>query len=202
MMACGTHWGPPSTPLSSFEEFARCPAEPETGLHEVWFSYDDDREYYLRAIRANADVIRRYQANQIMDHLVIFSLLFDSEGRVQGHRIGTDPREIPEIRIDADILEGGLKVIAYSAVGPWNCTEEPPADGEEPYGGIFVKRVCQTIDSNGRYVTIRAHKFLRAGQRAPGRGGTPLAGEFESGTWAEAINADLVGEPSPQPSPQ
>jgi hypothetical protein len=197
MPACGTHWGPPSTPLRSFEEFARCPAEPDTGLHEVWFSYDDYREYYLRAIRANPELIRRYQANQIMDHLVAYSLLFDEEGRVQGHRIATDPREVAEIREFSDMLEGGLKVIAYPADG-WNCTDEPPAEGEEPYGGTFVKRVCQTTDDQGRFITIRAHRFLKAGQQAPGRGGAPLAGEFESGTWAEAINADLVRQPAPQ----
>src|SRR5215212_1251963 len=46
--ACGTHGGPAGIPLKSFAEFSRCRPEPETGLREVWFSYDDDQEYFLR----------------------------------------------------------------------------------------------------------------------------------------------------------
>ena len=189
--ACGTNGGPPSTPLRSFEEFWRCPAEQETGLHEVWFSYDDEAEYYLRANRASPSFLRRYLANQEFDHLVVFSLLFDSEGRVQGHRIATDPRDDVEIREVSDEVGTALKVGAYGADG-WSCTDLPRLDGEEPFGGeTFVKTACEKL-ADGRYITIETHRYLKAGQMAPGRGGAPTEGQFEVGTWAEAINADFV----------
>jgi hypothetical protein len=195
LTACGTNGGPPSTLLRSFEEFAKCRAEPETGLHEVWFSYDDEQEYYLRAVHADPAVIMRYRANQIQDHLVVYSLLFDTEGRVQGHRIATDPRELPELREDSDMIGDALKVTPYGADG-WNCTDVPPLEGEEPYGGNFLKRLCEKT-ADGRHVSIRTHRYLKAGQQAP-RGGAPKLGEFEVGTWVEAINADLVGKAPPQ----
>jgi hypothetical protein len=189
--ACGTNGGPPSTPLRGFEEFHRCAAEPETGLHEVWFSYDDELEYYYRAIRQDLEVIEDNRANTLLGQLVVYSLLFDSEGRVQGHRIVSDTRETPEVRQMSDQLEA-IKVFAYGADG-WSCTELPRLEGEQPFGGLFMKKLCEKVDDEGRYVTMRAHHFLRPGQRA-GRPGAPLAGEFEIGAWVEAINADLVGK--------
>ena len=191
MPACGTHGGPPSTPLKSFEEFNRCRPEPDSGLREVWFSYDDEREYYLRAVHADPAVIARYRANQMLDHLVVYSLLFDKEGRVQGYRIATDPREDPTIRIDADMVANGVQAMLPYGGDGWDCTELPPRDGQQPYGGIYENVVCDKT-ANGVHVTITQHKFLRAGQQAAGRGGAPLADEFESGTWVEAINASLL----------
>lgn len=188
--ACGTNGGPPSTPLRGFEEYQLCAPEPETGLHEVWFSYNDEREYYLRAIRANPEVIEDNRANTLLGQLVVYSLLFDSEGRVQGHRISSDTREDPEVRVNSDQLDA-LKVFAYGADG-WNCTDLPPEEGELPFGGLFLKRICEKVDDQGRYVTIRTHHFLRPGQRA-GRPGAPLPNEFEAGAWIEAINAEIVG---------
>ena len=188
--ACGTNGGPRSTLLRGFEEFDRCPAEPGTGLHEVWFSYDDEQEYYLRATRANQPIIRHAQANLLLDHLVVYSLLFDGQGRVQGHRIATDTREDPEARMQSDMLEA-LRVMAYGSAG-WSCTDLPPLDGEVPFGGTFVKRFCEKVD-DGRYITVETHRFLREGQQAIGRVGAPLANEFEVGVWVEVINADLVG---------
>jgi len=192
--ACGTNGGPPSTPLRGFEEFDRCPAEPESGLHEVWFSYDDEQEYYLRATNADRRLIEDSLANKLLGQLVVFSLLFDSEGRVQGHRIASDTREDPAVRVNSDTLEA-LKVFGYGA-GGWTCADLPKLEGEIPFGGIFVKRLCEKVEE-GRYITIRTHRFLRAGQRAVGRAGAPLANEFEVGVWVEMINADLVTKAIP-----
>ncbi len=194
--ACGTHGGPPSTPLKSFEEFARCRPEPDSGLREVWFSYDDEQEYYLRAVHADPAVVARYRANQMLDHLVVYSLLFDKEGRVQGYRIATDPREVPAIRIDADMVANGVQAMLPYGGDGWDCKELSPQDGQQPYGGIYENAVCDKT-ANGVHVTITQHKFLKAGQQAAGRTGTPLADEFESGTWVEAINASLY-KPPPQ----
>lgn len=189
--ACGTNGGPPSTPLNGFEEFDRCRAEPNTGLHEVWFGYDDEKEYYLRAIRADAAVIRQYQANQLLDHLVVYSLLFDSDGRVQGHRIATDQREDPEIREASDMLDA-IRALAYGA-GGWTCVDLPPLEGEEPFGGDFVKRLCEKVDG-GRHISVRTHRFRKAGQWARGRAGAPQDNEFDVGTWVETISAELAGK--------
>src|SRR5436190_1436020 len=46
--ACGTGGGPPSTPLGGWSDFRRCRSEPG-GLHEVYFRYDDELEYWARA---------------------------------------------------------------------------------------------------------------------------------------------------------
>jgi hypothetical protein len=193
MPACGTHGGPPSTRLKGFHEFAKCRAEPGTGLHEVWFSYDDDQEYYLRAVHADPAIIMGYRANTILDHLVVYSLLFDSEGRLQGFRIATDPREPAVDRESADMVGDSFKVTPFGADG-WKCTDLPPLEGEEPYGAEFLKRICEKT-ADGRYASIETHRYLKKGQQA-GRGGAPLAGEFEVGSWVEAINADLV-KPKP-----
>jgi len=39
--ACGTNGGPPSRVLAGFADFALCPLDKATGLHEIWFRYDD-----------------------------------------------------------------------------------------------------------------------------------------------------------------
>jgi hypothetical protein len=194
--ACGTHGGPPSTPLKSFEEFTKCKPEPETGLREVWFSYDDDQEYYLRAVHADPAVIDRFRANQLLDHLVVYSLLFDAEGRVQGYRISTDPREAPDARAEADIVADGVKAMLPYGADDWNCKDIPPENGELPWGGVYENSICEKT-TEGTYITIAKRRFLKAGQQAYGRGGTPQPGEFEVGTWIEAINASLLGKKAP-----
>jgi hypothetical protein len=47
--ACGTNGGPPSTELEGWIDFAICPAEPGSGLHEIYFRYDDTLEYWALA---------------------------------------------------------------------------------------------------------------------------------------------------------
>jgi len=189
--ACGTHGGPPSIPLKSFAEFSRCRPEAETGLREVWFSYDDDTEYYLRATRADQAIIDRYRANAIFTHAVIYSLLFDAEGRLQGYRIATDPRETPVARADADTVGDGVRAMLPYGGAEWSCKDLQPQQGQQPWGGNYENRVCEKT-ANGVYVTITQHLFLKAGQQNTENGATPLGSEFESSTWVEGINASLV----------
>lgn len=188
IQACGTNGGPPSLPLAGFEEFALCPVDPETGLYEVWFSYDDEAEYYLRAIRARPEVIEGYRTNTLFLQLVIFSLLIDADGLVQGHRIISDPREEITRREDADISLS-LKAVAYGALG-WTCANLPLTDGERPIGDDYKKEVCEK-EAGGRRITVESHRFLKAGQQA-GRPGAPQEGEFSVGMRVELINADLA----------
>ena len=120
--ACGTNGGPPARVLKSFYEFAQCPVEPATGLHEVWFRYDDEMEYVARARRSDI-MVRQYQANSLAGQPIITSLLIDDAGLVQGYRVVNDPRADARSRIDAyglaDIFKGmGARV--------WNATICPP----------------------------------------------------------------------------
>src|SRR5580700_11267617 len=84
--ACGTNGGPPARVLKSWDEFALCPKEAETGLHEVWFRYDDELEYVARARRSEI-LVRQYQANALAGQPIITSLLIDNAGRVEGYRV-------------------------------------------------------------------------------------------------------------------
>ena len=77
--ACGTNGGPPSVALTSFADFAKCPAEAETGLHEVDFQYDDEAEYWALAhnLQIYAD---RYHGTKVGNYEVIASALSTMTG--------------------------------------------------------------------------------------------------------------------------
>src|SRR5579872_334930 len=79
--ACGTNGGPPSRVLAGFRDFALCPLDKSTGLHEVWFRYDDELEYIARARRSEI-MIHLYQANVLGGQPIITSLLIDDAGLV------------------------------------------------------------------------------------------------------------------------
>src|SRR6202051_1998226 len=86
--ACGTNGGPPSRGVASFAGVALCPLDKASGLHEVWFRYDDELEYIARARRSEI-MIRLYQANALGGQPIITSLLIDDSGLVEGYRILT-----------------------------------------------------------------------------------------------------------------
>ena len=120
--ACGTNGGPPSRVLARFADFAVCPPDKATGLHEVWFRYDDELEYVARARRSEI-MIRLYQANSLGGQPIITSLLFDDAGLVQGYRIVNDPRAAGGTRIEAYglvELSGGVQgeVLGFGQVQP------------------------------------------------------------------------------------
>src|SRR5689334_22030113 len=82
--ACGTNGGNPSVAIADFAGFARCPAE-KNGLHEVYFRYDDEREYVARA--NSVPYLESYSGTKEYDRNVIVSALFDDRGILQGERI-------------------------------------------------------------------------------------------------------------------
>src|SRR6202163_4180896 len=55
--ACGSNGGPPRQRLKGWSDFARCAAEP-SGLHEIYFEYDDEYEYIARARDLDREVAR------------------------------------------------------------------------------------------------------------------------------------------------
>jgi hypothetical protein len=159
--ACGTNGGPPARVLTGFEGFALCPVEQSTGLHEVWFRYDDEMEYIARARRSGA-LIRQYQANSLAGQPIITSFLIDDAGLVQGYRIVNDPRAEGSTRIDAFNLADLFKGIAGMGIP---CTELPPAEGERPIDDIFIKEICE-LKTDDRVVRVESRRYYKPGQYA------------------------------------
>jgi hypothetical protein len=157
--ACGTNGGPPSRVLARFADFAVCPVDKTTGLHEVWFRYDDELEYVARARRSEI-MIRLYQANFLGGQPIITSLLIDDSGLVQGYRIVNDPRAAGATRIEAY----GLVELFKGMVAPGlDCTDLPPAQGERPIEDLFVKQSCES-NADGQVTKIEARRYYKPGQ--------------------------------------
>ena len=159
--ACGTNGGPPARVLRSFAEFGLCPRERTTGLHEVWFRYDDEMEYVARARRSDI-MIRQYQANSLAGQPIITSLLMDDAGLVQGYRIVNDPRVEGDTRLNAFGLADLFKGIAGLGLA---CTDLPPTEGERPIDDIFVKEICEKME-DGKVFRVEARRYYKAGQYA------------------------------------
>jgi hypothetical protein len=188
--ACGTNGGPPGLRLSGFEEFAKCRAEP-SGLREIWFRYDDEAEYIARAAR-DPDAVARSNAMMMLGQPVMLSLLIDPAGRVQGYRIITDPHAEAELRKDAYRIAIALKA-RFGAEG-WTCSDLPPAAGETPVDGVFVKQRCEKSADDQRIVLESRH-FYKPGQAMLDRNtGMPTINQFESSARVEVVRADSVSK--------
>ena len=190
MQACGSNGGPPTTPLNGFKEFARCPVEPATGLHEVWFSYDDTEEYFLRAHRMMEEIIDAGRANTLFGQLVIYSVLIDAEGRIQGYRIISDPREKVVRRWEADVIAMPLQNVVFGA-GGWTCTDLPPIEGEKPFRGQLKKENCQKL-SDERRITMETRVLLKPGQMLTRQGEALQPNEFDVQVRVEVVKAGLL----------
>jgi hypothetical protein len=159
-IACGTNGGPPSTPLGSFAEFEKCPAEP-SGLHEVYFTNDDEADYIAKALETEYRVMQG--GNSIYAHPVVFSVLIDAGGIARGIRVVTDERASDRERRVAMTLSRNLK----SRYGRWaqSCEELPPTDGQLPVGKIFVHEVCTADSPEGdARMRLEATYFRKKGQ--------------------------------------
>src|ERR1700687_3897409 len=88
--------GPPRQRVKGWSDFARCAAEP-SGLHEVYFEYDDEYEYIARARDLDREVARWAGTNELT-FPVIVSALFDAKGVLKRFRAVTDSR--PDHRVD------------------------------------------------------------------------------------------------------
>jgi hypothetical protein len=159
--ACGTNGGPPARVLKGFDEYTLCPVEQSTGLHEVWFRYDDEMEYVARARRSGV-LIRQYQANSLAGQPIITSFLIDNGGRVQGYRIVNDPRADAGTRINAFDIADLFKGIAGMGVP---CADLPPAEGERPINDVFIKEVCE-LKTDEKVVRVESRRYYKPGQYA------------------------------------
>ena len=187
---CGTNGGPPSLRLADWTEYARCPPDRATDLHEVWFTEDDEAEYVARAYRALRFDPGRASANVLFNHKMIYSLLIDGSGLVQGYRAFTDPRESADYRYDAEFVgEAVRNIYDYSA---FTCVDFEPAEGENAVDGRFVNETCIAVVA-GMHITIERRFMRKPGQLVF----DPLTrrateGYFESSTRLEVVAADLV----------
>lgn len=188
--ACGTENGPPSRPLAGFEAFAECPPE-ATGLHRVWFRYDDEMEYRARAI-GDELMIQRYTGTQILGQPVNLSVLFDEAGILRGFRVITDPRADLQVRLGAYSLEVHFR--ARYAEPDWDCVDLPRLDDEQPVGRQFIKRRCEKIYGGDRRLIVETHLFRKPGQ-APFDPHTRKVteGQFESSARLEVFSLSVQG---------
>ena len=176
-ISCGTNGGPPSIPIGSFKNFAKCPPE-GTGLHEVYFAYDDELEYWARA-NEYVTWIAIYTGTKVMDQPVILSALFDADGLIKGIRIISDARADPQQRRSAIVMRRRFTG-RFGEVG-WICEDLPPQEGEKPFRRQFVKELCTKISKNQLRVRLESHYYQKSGQTTfDPHTGQPQQGYFES----------------------
>jgi hypothetical protein len=186
--ACGTDGGPPSIPLKNFAEFKKCRAD-ANGLREVYFEYDDELEYWARALDLKAE-IRMYAGTTAYEFPVVASILFDDAGLAKGERLVTDPRQQSsrdrnEFWMLADFIRH-----RFGDDG-WKCRDLPNDEGESPAGSYFVKNHCEKTQGGLRLV-LEQRYFQKKGQRfLDPYTGKPRTEDYESATRFEMYDAAL-----------
>ncbi len=187
---CGTNGGPQGRRLDGGQFFAVCPRDPRTGLFEIWFTEDDENEYVARAYRSQTFEPGPVAANILFGHKVIYSVLVDDAGLIQGYRVFTDPREPEQFRLTAEVL--GEAIRGFYGYANFTCTDLPAAEGETEYEGRFLKRLC-TATVGDRFIQVERHLLRKPGQTAvdpvTGRG---TINYFDSSSRVEVLNAGLV----------
>jgi len=196
--ACGANGGPPRQKLADWHDFARCPAEP-SGLHEVYFEYDDEYEYIARARELPREVAR-WAGTTEAGFPVMTSALFDDDGVLRGIRIVTDAR--PDYRVNLTEAElkkraqaylfGGAMAARFGIEAARDCMSLPAAAGESAVGSLFVKLSCELTDqARGTTVTILTHYFRKPGQSGanPQLASQLTVGQFESSARLEIREA-------------
>jgi hypothetical protein len=181
-LACGSNGGPPRQKIEEWSDFGKCRPE-DNGLYEVYARFDDEDEYIGKAIEDP-----RYAAGRIgtrvAGHPVILSALFDRDGVLRGLRFVTDPRAAPHERRMAHLLR--LAVINRYEPDGWTCTDFPPAAGETPVGGVFIKQRCEKATPE-RHLSLDT-RFLRK----PGQSDNdPVTGEYRAGAFESSTRFEI-----------
>jgi len=136
--ACGTNGGPPAEFIDGFEAFSQCAAEP-SGLHEVYFRYDDEAAIRHDALGLPTDATAG--ATRVYGMGAILSALFDDAGLLRGLRIVSDPRGAEaHVRNDHWRLAGLLQ--RHFGAEDWACSDIAPSAREEAVSSYFVRRNC------------------------------------------------------------
>jgi len=157
--ACGTNGGPPSVPLANFTESKKCRPD-ANGLHEVYFEYDDELEYWARALDLKPE-IRMYAGTTAYEFPVVASVLFDEAGLVKGMRLVTDPRQqLSRDRSEFWTLANFIRQ-RFGDDG-WECKDLPPEEGEHPVGSVFIKNHCEKM-AKGLHLVLEQSYFQKKG---------------------------------------
>ena len=186
IIACGTNGGPISIELKSFGDWAQCTPE-ASGLREIAFTYDDEKDYIARALELEYRALRG--GTSVYAHPVIVSILVDDKGVSQGIRIVTDDRASDADRHLAVVLSKNLQ----ARFGPWNlnCQDIPMREGEEPVGGTFIHDRCTGTnpDGGGQRVLIQGSYLRKKGQEGLSLDTQQVnTGYYESQTRMEVLN--------------
>lgn len=190
--ACGTNGGPPSLLITSFADFAQCPAE-ESGLHEVQFRYDD-LNHFLALARRDDLRANLFEGTKIGNYQILASVLVDDAGIVRGVRAVTDDRVSDRARRGAFGMTGFVHSL-YGTSG-WDCVDLPVNEGETPVGNSLVKEDCTKLTDDGFIMTTRARLFRRPGQSLINpANGLIRVGYYESTGRFEIFEADEAGNP-------
>jgi hypothetical protein len=186
--ACGTNGGPPSIPLANFTEFKKCRPD-ANGLHEVYFEYDDELEYWARALDLKPE-IRMYAGTTAYEFPVVASVLFDDSGLAKGLRLVTDPRQhLSRDRSEFWTLANFIRQ-RFGDYG-WECKDLPPEEGERPVGSFFLKNHCEKT-ANGVRLVLEQRYFQKKGQQSVDPDTRkPRMEDYESVTRFEMYDAAL-----------
>lgn len=149
-LACAAQ---PDRALSGWADWRSCPVDP-TGLHAVSFRYDD-------AFNDLKMIDEDEVGTKVGGHPVLLQLLIGDDARVDGLRIDTDPKARLYLRKKAFLF--GRQVMERFGEEGWRCTEDQPAAGEEPLGGVFLKEHCEKTTPSRRYVLDR-QLYRRSGE--------------------------------------
>jgi hypothetical protein len=181
-LACGSNGGPPRQRIERWADFIQCRPD-DTGLYEVNARFDDEDEYIGKAID-DPRYAQGKTGTRVAGHAVILSALFDSAGVLRGLRMVTDPRAAPQERRIAHMFR--LAVINRYQPDGWTCTDLPPAAGETPVGGVFIKQRCEKATPERR-LTVET-RFLRK----PGQGDNdPVTGEYRPGAYESSTRFEI-----------
>jgi len=186
IIACGTNGGPMSIVLESFDDWAQCTPEP-SGLREVAFTYDDEKDYIARALELEYRALAG--GTSVYAHPVLVSVLVDDMGVTQGIRIVTDDRASDHDRRVAVTLSKNFQ----ARFGRWNleCRDIPMRAGEQKVGSSFIHERClgASPDGGGQTVMIEASYLRKKGQEGLSRETQKVnKGYYESKTRLELVN--------------
>jgi hypothetical protein len=157
---------------------------PRGKLREIWFRYDDELEYIARAAR-DPDAIARNNAMVVLGQPVILSLLVERTGLVAGFRLFTDPHADQDLRANAFAVALAFKA-RFGADG-WECDDLPPAAGETPIAGAFVKQLCRKV-SDSQQIVVETRHYYKSGQAlVDPNTGLATVNQFESSARLELV---------------
>ena len=186
IIACGTNGGPISIQLQGFGDWAQCTPE-ASGLREVAFTYDDEKDYIARAMELEYRALAG--GTSVYAHPVNVSVLVDDKGLAQGIRIVTDDRASDHDRRVAVVLSKNFQ----ARFGAWNldCEDIPMQPGEQKVGNDFIHQRCTGTnpDGSGQRLAIEASYLRKKGQQGLSlETGQVNKGYYESRTRLEIVN--------------